>query len=676
MSCKAGTGLFSQMKSPWKAKTLMAVLVSFITLMVFLPALQNEFVNWDDVNYVYENPYIRSPWRKVFKWAFASFSEGNWHPLTWISHAIDYNIWGLKPLGHHLTNNVLHALNALLVVFLSIGLLESDRRKKIVAGFAGSMLDERGILIAGTVAGLLFGIHPLHVESVAWVSERKDVLSSLFFFLSILSYMRYVGVAENRGKTSLHFNRYYLFTLGFFICALLSKPMAVTLPAVLIILDWYPFQRIRSLGTFGEVVKEKVPFFVLSISSSIITVLAESRGRHIVPLEAPSVPVRLMIGCDAIFSYLRKMVLPLDLSPFYPYPKDVFLSTWKYLLPVSAVIGITLVCLALSKHQKVYMAVWGYYLITLLPVLGIIRVGMQSMADRYTYVPSIGPFILLGLAVARGYEKLDAPLKKWGVRHGFIGFVLGFVLLVSLSVLTMLQIRIWKNSVTLWTYVIEKTQVKIPFVYNNRGIAYNVRGEYDLAIKDLDTALALKPDYIMALNNRGLAYENRGMYDLAIEDFTRAIALNPDYNEAYNNRGLAYDHKGMHDQAIEDFTRAIALNPDYNEAYNNRGVAYGGKRLLDNATKDFDRAIALKPDYFEALCNRGYALKLNGQYELAVESYTKAIALDRTNATAYINRAYASLEAGDTANAISDLRRGCGLGNETGCKELKTLVKN
>ena len=300
-------------------------MVSLVTLVVFLPALGNDFVNWDDYQYVYENSHIQSSLRNVPEWAFSSFYAGNWHPLTWLSHALDYTIWGLKPFGHHLTNNVLHALNAMLVVFLCMRLLESYRSRKIADGLAVPSIDKRGILIAGATTGLLFGVHPVHVESVAWVSERKDILCALFFCLSIFSYIGYADGAGNRRMLVLRpFNKHYLFSLLFFICALLSKPMAVTLPVVLIILDWYPFQRIQSLRTFGTVVMEKVPFFVLSIASSVITVLAESRGDHIVPFEASSFPARLMISFDAIFSYLRKMLLPLGLNPFYPYLSGCF----------------------------------------------------------------------------------------------------------------------------------------------------------------------------------------------------------------------------------------------------------------------------------------------------------------------------------------------------------------
>jgi tetratricopeptide (TPR) repeat protein len=673
----ADKNLFLDMNRPLQPRTLAALIVFIITLLVYLPSLGNEFVNWDDNQYVYNNRYIKSSPGNVLSWAFSSFQVGNWHPLTWMSHAIDYTIWGLNPLGHHLSSIVLHSLNAMMVVFLCMRLLESYRRKKVAEGFGGRVLNGNEVLIAAATTGILFGIHPVHVESVAWVSERKDVLSALFFCLSILSYIRYVDETENGIRAGRWASRVdYLFSFAFFICALLSKPMVVTLPFVLILLDWFPFKRIQSLKTFGKIVLEKAPFIALSVASSVITVFAQIKGKSLVTLEASSVPARIMIAADALFSYLTKMVLPLSLSPFYPYPKGVSFFSVKYLFSLLAITIITLVCIKLFlRGRNVWLAVWGYYLITLLPVLGIIRVGMQSMADRYTYLPSLGPFLVLGLAVGKGYEKLYV-LKQRGLRQEYAGVVIACILVVLMSFLTIRQTRVWRNSIVLWTYVIKNSQVKIPFAYNNRGSAYNVAGEHDLAIQDFDAAIALEPEYTIAFNNRGLAYESKGMYDLAISDFTKAIALQATYFDAINNRGVAYNNKGMYDQAIQDFTRIIKLRPKSFEAYNNRATAYAGKGLFEKAEEDFSRALTLRPDYFEALCNLGLALKLNGKYERSVEIYTRAIKLSGNNAIPYINRAYARLKMGDTLNAVTDFRKGCALGNKTGCRELKNLVKD
>src|SRR5512139_1367135 len=249
-------------------KFLLAVSVSIISFFIYLSALQNQFIHWDDDRYIFENPHIRSLGPAFFKWAFFDFYAGNWHPLTWISHALDYAVWGLSPMGHHLTNNILHAVNTFLVVLLTVRLLEVLKERREAEG-AHTFLDDRGISIAGGVTGLLFGLHPLHVESVAWVSERKDLLCALFFLLSIMTYMSYVSDRNNRS---------YVLSLVFFILALMSKPMAVSLPIVLLILDWYPFERFGSLDTFRKVLIEKIPFIALSFASAVLTVLAQEKG--------------------------------------------------------------------------------------------------------------------------------------------------------------------------------------------------------------------------------------------------------------------------------------------------------------------------------------------------------------------------------------------------------------
>jgi hypothetical protein len=259
---------------------IIAASVALITFAVFLPALQNEFVNWDDNVYVYENSFIRTVNAKLFKSAFLGFYASNWHPLTWLSHAMDYAIWGLNPLGHHLTNIILHAFNVLIVVFLVTRLTEVVKKTATHNRLSGTFLNDRTILITATVTGLLFGLHPVHVESVVWVAERKDLLCASFLLLSLTAYMKYAHGQENKtvqsNSVARFFDKQYLFTMGFFILALLSKPMAVALPIVLLIMDLHPFNRIRSVKTFGTAFVEKIPFIALSVISSILTILAQS----------------------------------------------------------------------------------------------------------------------------------------------------------------------------------------------------------------------------------------------------------------------------------------------------------------------------------------------------------------------------------------------------------------
>ncbi len=329
-------------------KYYLALFVSLITFAIYLSALRNDFVNWDDDIYVYANYHIRSLNWKFIMWAFSSFHAGNWHPLTWISHALDYAVWGLNPMGHHLTNIILHAINTFIVVLLCIKLLEMWK-ERWMPDEASTFLNERRTMIAAGVTGFLFGLHPLHVESVAWVSERKDLLCGLFFLLSIMAYASY------RSYTTY---KTYIFSLFFFILALLSKPMAVSLPVVLLILDWYPFGRIRSLKSFSVACVEKLPFVVLSFISSILTIMAQrTEGAMemtvVVPLWA-----RMLVAANAFVTYLGKMVAPAGLSPYYPYPtqQEVTLLLPRYLIAVLGVVGITATLLVFANKRRLWLS--------------------------------------------------------------------------------------------------------------------------------------------------------------------------------------------------------------------------------------------------------------------------------------------------------------------------------
>ena len=658
-----------------KGTILTALLVGAMSFFVFLTSLRGEFVNMDDDVYIYNNSFIDSFDARFFKWAFGSFYVSNWHPLTWISHGVDYALWGLNPLGHHLSNNLLHAANAFLVVLVVMRLLASWQAGRLTSshnstpsGKSGTLPNESGkhpdfphdvdhspftihrshLIVAG-VTGLLFGIHPVHVESVAWVSERKDVLCAFFFLLSLYAYL---GYADGGGKDGFR-DRRYLVSLGFFVLALLSKPMAVTLPAVLLILDWYPLGRIRSWGAIRGAIVEKLPFIVVSVASSVMTILAQ--GAEAQSLETFPLFTRLIVGAFALVSYLWKMVLPLNLNPFYPYPPDVSLSSLKYLMPVLLVMAITAAAGLVARRQRIWLAVWGYYVITLLPVLGIIQIGNQSMADRYVYLPSLGPFLIAAIAFSWLYEKAR-ELKKRRLAISLTG-VSALAAFVSISYLTIAQIEVWKDEFTLWNHVIAQEPGKTFFAYNNRGIAYSNRGNYDKAVEDYNTAIAMKPDYFRVYNNRGVVFSRTGLYEKAIEDFSRAIGLHPNFDDAYNNRGIAYEKTGQFEKAMEDFQKAIVLNPFSEKAYINRGVTYQKAGMLDEAIKDFNAAIYVNPNSHTAYNNRGICFYKKGLLNRAIEDYTRAIAINPYFKEAYYNRGLSFNRMGFSDRALQDFRR-------------------
>ncbi len=556
-----------------KAKYYLAGLIALITFAVYLHALQNNFVALDDDAYIFDNLHIRSFNLSFLRWAFLGFYASNWHPLTWMSHALDYALWGLNPLGHHLTNIILHAVNTFIVVILAMRLREAltwTTEQTKPAAF----LHERTMLITGAVTGMLFGLHPLHVESVAWVAERKDLLCALFFLLSIMSYANYARCKESGGRgqgsgtgnqepgvgpKKIFINRHYLLSLVLFVLALMSKPMAVTLPAVLLILDWYPFNRIYSLKTFRSALVEKLPFIALSLMSSILTVLAQGAGRAIVPITFVPVPVRLLVAARSLIVYLWKMAVPVNLVPFYPYPENASLLSGKYLLAVAGVVAITVTCLVLAKKQKLWLSGWGYFVITLVPVIGIVQVGGQAMADRYTYLPSLGPFLLVGCAVAWLFDRMNASRKRWIPAANII--VVAAIVLASclMAYLTFQQIGVWKNSLVVLNYILDKEPHNSPQVYLYRGMALEKAGQPERALEDYDQAIALDPSYPDAYDNRGLLYQKKGQVDNAIKDFSRSILLDPSSGKAYFNLGVIYAETGLYGQAIENFSSSLTM---------------------------------------------------------------------------------------------------------------------
>lgn len=662
------------MQRPQNYRYYLAAFVSLITFVVYLSSLHHEFVEWDDAQYVVENLHIRSIDIAFIKWAFADFHAGNWHPLTWISHAIDYAIWGLNPLGHHLTNVILHGANTFVVVLLIIGILNVLKETSINRR-PSEFLHERMILITGGVTGLLFGLHPLHVESVVWVAERKDLLCALFVLLSVTLYTKYVNSINNEPaeeKSALRFfNKQYFFALIFFILALLSKPMAVTLPFVLLILDWYPFERIQSLKTFRAAFIEKIPLIALSLISSVLTVLAQRAGGALASIEAIPLSTRLLVGARSLIVYLWKMIWPLNLTPFYPYPTNVSLLSLEYLFTIFFVVGITIICIVRAKKQRLWLSVWSYYVMTLIPVIGIVQVGRQAMADRYTYLPSLGPFLIMGLGVAWASRKIYT-LPQWGLIIKLLGAVISIFVFVSMSYLTFRQIAIWNNSIRLWSYVIGKHPERAHLVYYFRGLAFLNTDQFDKAIEDFDMAVSLEPYFSDAFLNRGNAFEKIGRFDKAIENFDKAIALRPSY-EAYFNRGMTFEQMGLPDKAIADYDSAIAVNPSRYEAYDAGGRLYGKTGLFGKAIEYFDKYIAINPNQADSYNNRGLSYVYIGRDDRALEDFNKAIALDQNIAVTYRNRGNLYLRMGNKEFAHSDFQKACELGDEKACNALKVV---
>jgi tetratricopeptide (TPR) repeat protein len=647
-------------KKVLKNRYVVAAFVSLATCIANLRVLNNDFVSWDDNVYVFDNPHIRSLDLPFFKWAFFSFYSYNWHPLTWLSHAMDYAVWGLNPFGHHLTNLMLHGANAFLVVLLTMRLLE-QYKAAVTRECASAVWDERWIVIVGGVTGFLFGLHPLHVESVAWVSERKDLLCAFFFLLSIMSYITYAADAEqgaknkgNRARSIFVFAQGSMFSaLCFFILALLSKPMAVSLPFVFLIIDWNPLRRITSLKTFRAALVEKIPFMLLSVISSALTFTAQKAGGAMTWMSAVPLTTRTLVAAKSLFAYLWKAALPFNLVPYYPYPTPQEMASQypAYVALLFLAAGITAACLALARKKKVWLTVWCYYVVTLMPVIGIVQVGRQSMADRYMYLPSIGPFLIAALATVWVWDRVTA-MGRGQLLAKFFFAIAVIVVLISLPFLTVLQTGVWKNSFTLWNFVIEKEHDRVPFAYNSRGLALQEMGRYDEAIGDYNKAIVLDPLSPEPYINLGMVYGMTGRHKDSLQSLKRALAIDPNSTAAYFNLATLYRKTGKTDEAIENYGKVIDLDPNYRAAFRGLGATHMSLGRTDDAIMAYAKLVSLSPADPEALTSLGDALARKGAGKDAMEQYQSALSINPDYVDAHYGLGSLYANSGRTQEAM------------------------
>ncbi len=518
----------SAMRAP-RAAGFAAAALAVITFLVYVPALGNGFVNWDDPAIIYENPLIRA---LDLKGAFTAVVLGNWIPLTFLSYAMDYMVWGKNPLGYHLTANALHSLNAGLVFLIALRL----------ACVRSEPPGIRHYTIAA-VGAVLFSVHPAHVESVAWLAERKDVLYAFFFLLSVLAYLKYSSSSSGT---------WYVLSLLFFILSLLSKPMAVTLPAVLLILDWFPLGRLR--GRLLMAALEKAPFFALSAAASVVTVLAQRSGGAVVPMDAYPLWMRAAVAVRALGFYVFKTIFPAGLAPYYPLPSRGELLDMSFYGSFALTIAVIALSVIVFRRTKGFCAAWLYYAVTLLPVIGIVQTGGQAAADRYTYLPLLGPFFMAGAGA--GVLVVHPGMR----RAAFYGVIIaGIVLSFALVALTVRQIGFWRDSLTLWNRQLEVYPGRVSHAYNMRGLAYDEKRMYREAVADFTSAIALNPSDAYAFNNRGNAHRSLGNFGRAIEDFKAAALLSPNLPEPHHNLSGAYSAVGEMELAAESAKKAREL---------------------------------------------------------------------------------------------------------------------
>ncbi len=494
------------------------MIIAFITLQ---PVLDFSFTNWDDQFYVWQNDDIKDISIEGIRNIFKSNVLGHYHPVTIFSFALEYHFFQLDPYYYHLDNLLIHLLNTALVFWLII------------------LLTKR--VWAAIIVALLFSVHPMHVESVAWISERKGLLCGLFFLSSLITYIHYL-------KKSKFKNNYLLLTFFFFIVASLSKAVAVTLPVVLLIIDhYYKRKEIRKL------LQEKIVFFLLAIGFGLYAIQSQHAEGAVHMLETPNINIfdRLIIGINNLGIYIAKAVVPYQVSCLYPYPKKVAgtLPLLYYITPFLMII-VGLISYKSVKHSKIILLGTLFFLATILLFLQFIPIGDVIMADRYTYLPYIGLFLLLGV----GWDHLF--LHKKNATVALFVLLIGYTF--SLSYQSYQRIGVWKNSGTLWTDVISNFP-KVSLAYNNRSKIYIEQEKFELAIADYNMALKLNPSSFDAYNNRGNAYRKLGKMELAIQDYNAAIKLNRSFAMAYSNRSQSYYFLKDYEQALNDGLKAESL---------------------------------------------------------------------------------------------------------------------
>ena len=584
-------------------KILLIGLLAAAVVILYEPVTSFEFV-YDDDLYVARNSRVQGGLTPDgLRWAITTYHGGNWHPLTWLSHMADIEIHGVGAGGHHVTNLLIHLASTVLLFIVLSAMTGATRASGLAAAF--------------------FAVHPLHVESVAWVSERKDVLSGFFWILTIGAYVRYVR------RPSLH---RYLVVLVSFVLGLLSKPMVVTLPFVLLLLDYWPLNRLTGSVTVFDrqvssgstsfqsaawrLIAEKIPLVLLAASICIVTIVAQRDAGAMLPLEKIALGERVANALVSYALYLKKTVFPVSLAVYYPHTGMP--PAWK--IVSAAVLLALLSCVALKTARNLPFLIvgWLWYLCALVPVIGLVQVGSQALADRYTYIPLIG----LYLAVAWGVKSLieSRPALKRPMTAIVVLVFSGLLFLASNQVMT------WRTGVALFEHAVAVTTFN-PVAHNNAGAAYLDRNECGKAVPHFLKAIEQKQDYASAYCNLGICAGRENRMDEAMRYFTQAIALDPDFTKPRIERGLLQAVRGNLDRAREDLLDALRIDPGHDGAHTNLGMISLQQGNLDDAEAHLVEALRLNPLSAEGLNNLAFLRNEQGRVDEAIDCLRKALTL-------------------------------------------------
>ncbi len=591
-----------------------------VTLAVYGQVIGHQFINLDDDTYIYENPMVTAGLTtKGLVWAFTTFHAANWHPLTWLSHMLDAQMFGLNP-GPHLPINVLfHILNSLLVFALLKDMTHRVWRSAMVAA--------------------LFALHPMHVESVAWAAERKDVLSAFFGLLSLFAYMRYAKAASSSWKQFLPV------TLSLAL-ALMAKPMFVTWPFVMLLLDYWPLNRLewrprdglnRLVRGLAPLAREKIPIFVLAAASIAITYLAQSRGGAVRQFADAPVLLRISNALVAYARYLVSLFWPRGLGVYYPFSPEG-ISPWQVAASLALVVGVTIVVIRAMEGRGYLITGWAWYLGTLIPVIGLVQVGGQSMADRYSYIPSVGLFVMVvwGVADLIGKRRLQYRATA----------VVAVIWLTILGSLAWVQVGYWRDSITLLRHTLLVAPDNL-VVHYNLAHALEKQGNLNEAIAHLGDALRIKPDFFDALINIGVTLNDQRRSTEATNYLTRAVELQPGSSKAHLQLGIALAQSGSSDEALRHFYQALESAPSDPDVRTNLGLMLARQGKLPEAREQLNEALRLNPNSPEAHNNLGLVLFMQGEPEKSIPEFSTALRLKPEFRLAQdnLNRAQAQVKA-------------------------------
>ena len=624
---------------------------------VFGQTLHHGFVNFDDDQYVYENLVVAKGLSQgAIAWAFTHVVSGNWHPLTMLSHMLDCQLYGLNPEGHHLTNVLLHGATVILL-FLAFRFMT-------------------GAVWRSAFVAAVFAIHPLRVESVAWVAERKDVLSGLFFVLTLWAYAHFV-----RQKKSGEPGGFYWLALALFALGLMAKPMLVTVPFVLLLLDVWPLNRIAQGMTWPRLILEKIPFLLLALAACAATVYAQQHMNAVLSVQEVDFTTRIGNAFESYAAYIRQMIYPVRLAVFYPlnagHPPVGKVGGCVLLIGI-----VTAAVLVVRRKAPFLLTGWLWYLGMLVPVIGLIQVGSQAHADRYTYLTQIGLYIALAWGAVALWEK-----QVWS--KPFLGTA-AVAIIACLSTLAHSQSAYWQNSYTLWTHALACGQ-ESPMAHNNLGTELSKEGKTGEAIEQFKMALKLRPDHLESQNNLGAALAGQGNYAEAIQHYEKALQIDPKYPLTHNNLGTLLNKEGKWDEAISHYQRALELKPAFPEAmvnlantlahqqkwdeaihyykaaielsptnadaHNGLGNAFTGLGKWTDAAHEYDLVFKFKPDNADVHYNLGITLLCQEKWAEAGQQFARAIELKPDHAEAQKNLGSALAHQGNWAEAAKHYRR-------------------